>query len=48
MRKTQDEKTSERLKDRQAQRETYINKINETQIKLARVEEEIKELRNTK
>ncbi len=42
--KPNDVKVTERLKDRRAQRETYINKINDTQVKLAAVEAEIKKL----
>jgi hypothetical protein len=39
------DKVEQQLKDRQDQRQAYINKINETQVKLSRVEEQIRKLK---
>lgn len=39
------EKRIEQLKDRQAYRQSLINKRNETEVKIDRVEEQIKKLK---
>jgi hypothetical protein len=43
--KSSPEKRAEKLKDRQAYRQTLINRLHEMEVKLSKVEEQIADLR---